>query len=1273
MVGRMKRVVPFLLLFIASPVWASITGTVWSLSGDPISDARVVVRRPQTSAERRADLLSPRPQAPLASATTDAHGGFRIEQSIDGVVVIAVEHDGYAPTQILATGGDDGVMFELDRAAPRKGRVTASGKGVAGAHVIAVIGEAPLWVTRSGDDGAFTIPDPSSWVSQIAIVHPDYAPQEVKPHALDVALSKGAVVTGKVVDAGGRPQPNARVSAGPWTTATSADDGTFTLNNVPTDTKKLEAFHGTSWGSAARGPQGTTISIAEAPSISGTVRDAKKRPLAYAAVTAWNKPSFGAMKAAVADDRGRYSIDFCAAGSYMVTTSDTGTLSFMPVTASAGATSVDFTAREIDHLTGIVVDEQKRPVAGATVLYSLPQVPLLYGHQSHDEIPSARSGRDGRFRLRAGEELRKYAANIPLHLRALRRGYALAVSKELDFSSSVTLVLPAGVELQGVVVDANGNAVAGAGVIAVQDPYGAVPLPFEIAMKARTIAPFVESDAEGRFTLRLNPAQHDFAVWKEGQGKGRVGSFDVAPGAGPLKVVLERGVAIRGRVIAPGSKTIAGTIIATDGQMAIGYAHVADDGAFVVDEIQPGTYTLQYSNDDGRTAQVSAKAPANDVAIELQANGTIRGRVVDRATQQVLRSYTVTASPQWNAKLVEDDESFTLDLQPGEIMLKIEASGYQEATQQVMVTAGKTEEVTIFTDRGRVVSGRISDEEGAPVADAMVTANEIDGFTSSDNEGAYTITLPNTPVTFGVQIEGYIEKELELPAGSDDQRLDIVLSRGKRARGRVVTHDGVPVAGAQVMATGDGSPQTARTGEDGAFLVQGLGDGLYVFRAERDDLASEPLTNVDPAAGEIVLRMKPSAGAGAVHGRVKGFSEGGWMFGVVRAANQHAMVGRDGRYRFDRLPAGEVELRAIASGMNGTTSSSRPANVTVVANGEVEVDLQFNNDTVIRGTVYEEGKPAPSRTVHFHSNDALWSAQTDQSGQYTLTGPEPGTNCSVMVTGSQRSFHTQHQVTGSGTFDIHISWSRIEGRVSDETGTPLAGARVEIRRDGFPNGTEDTKSDAAGTFAVTIPKSDGTYSVTVEMEGFATVTQRAIAYSAPLHITMARSEGLRVRLIDSRTGNTLDGYAIAVDEAGRLLARAHDRKPDGTLPLPVGPGTYRIAVSASGYASQLTRSAVPRKDELRVALTPGGSLIVNTDRESNDAIKLVLPTGEEYVQCQCNGIAEIRLTGTRTVVEHVAPGAYSMQVLDARSLIKASYPVTISEGQTTTIEIHVPE
>ena len=116
-----------------------------------------------------------------------------------------------------------------------------------------------------------------------------------------------------------------------------------------------------------------------------------------------------------------------------------------------------------------------------------------------------------------------------------------------------------------------------------------------------------------------------------------------------------------------------------------------------------------------------------------------------------------------------------------------------------------------------------------------------------------------------------------------------------------------------------------------------------------------------------------------------------------------------------------------------------------------------------------------------------------------------------------------------------------------------------------------------------------------------------------------------------------------------------------------------MSVSANGYASQSVRVTVPAQGEVRLALTPGGNLILRTEKALGDLVKLVMPSGEEYVRCQCNGIAEIRLTGTTTTIDHVAPGRYTMQVLDAGGRIKTSYPVTIEEGGTTVVEIHLPD
>ena len=152
-----------------------------------------------------------------------------------------------------------------------------------------------------------------------------------------------------------------------------------------------------------------------------------------------------------------------------------------------------------------------------------------------------------------------------------------------------------------------------------------------------------------------------------------------------------------------------------------------------------------------------------------------------------------------------------------------------------------------------------------------------------------------------------------------------------------------------------------------------------------------------------------------------------------------------------------------------------------------------------------------------------------------------------------------------------------------------------------------------------------------------------------------------------------DGYEVVTDAAGMKVGRANDSQSDGSILVPLAPGAYRISASSSGFATQSLRAVMPHEGELRLALTPGGTLVVQADRPSRDAITLVEPDGEEYVRCECNGIAEIRLEGTKSTIDHVAPGSYTMQVLDEQGGIKASYAVTIAEGQTTVVEIRVPE
>ncbi|HEY0157384.1 MAG TPA: carboxypeptidase-like regulatory domain-containing protein [Thermoanaerobaculia bacterium] len=1270
----MKRLLPLLALCLVSPVLrAAISGNVLALDGSPVAGARVTAHRPVPLLEERTQALAKTPRPELARATTNAEGAFVLDTNAAGMVELLVERDGFAPGLDYILAGDTTVVVQLTPAATRTGTVTANGKPVAGAAVIATTGHAVLWSTATGADGTYAVADPRSWgVEEVVIVHPDYAPAtlDAKRGRYDVALVAGGSVAGTVTGRGGRPVANARVTAGPWTSATTGEDGKFVLRHVAEDVKNVAAFHGGAFGSAARAASPLAIALQDVHAIAGTVRDADKRPLPGAPVGAFSmkhgEAKWRDTHSTVTDEKGNFRLEYLDSGEYAVMVQDVGELDFDHVTLSlrdAPTGRADLTAKKQDFVRGVVRDEQKRPVAGATVQYTMPQMPLIYGSSRQGGMPSARTAGDGTFRLPLPGELPE---NMQISVQVFKRGYAIALSEPVTRDRrELTIILPTGVELSGSVVDTAGAPVAKAGIVVLQDPAGSVPLPIDSALASGVITPFIETDAEGKFSMRVNEKVHDVGAWKEGYAGAR--ATNARPGDSP-RIVLERGVEIRGRVTRKaGAPVASGMIVAGGEDASFARTTVESDGTFTLTGLRAGTYMLQFQ-DGSTSATAQVKAPATDIVIELASTGTVAGRVIDAETRKVLTRYDIMADTPGDMEVesVDGEESFSLDVPAGPVELTATAEGYVRGVEQTIVETGKTAEVTIALTPGRTAYGTVSDDEGKPVAKASLNVEDRPGFTQSDENGAFRLDgLPREAVTISVGATGLRGKAIELPAGSADARLDVVLERGRKASGRVVTSDGAPVEGATVRAMGEPMQETT-TAADGRFTLSGLGAGPYMVYAAREELESDfaPLSD-----GETLLTMKPGAGAGSIHGVVEGFSEGQWMMGFVSAGDAHAPIGRDGKFRIERVRAGEIELRAWARSARGEGSTA-PVRVTVIPNGDVEAKLAFRNDVQISGTVYEDGTPAPGRKVTFQGFEGRWSTVTNELGAYAIAGIEPGALYEVEVEHSGREFKTRYQVKGTATYDIRVEWSQVEGRVVDETGTPVAGAAVALVTDARDSAGE-TKTAANGAFM--LPAARAAYVITIAKPGFATVTQRVEPGAAPLLVRMQRSGGLRVRITDARTGATLDGYAAALDTAGLQIAKSSDAQKDGAMLLPLAPGPYRIAVSADGYASQSARATVPHEGELRFALTPGGTLVVRSTRPTTDVVKLILASGEEYVRCQCNGIAEIRLTGLTTTIEHVAPGTYTMQVLDGQGLVKTTYPVTVTEGQTAIAELNVPE
>jgi Carboxypeptidase regulatory-like domain len=1269
-----------LVVAVALPLRGAMRGGVFDVQGDPVAGARVAAYRAETPAARRARILGNRPRVALGETTTGDDGAFSFDWKLGGLVELRIERDGFAPARELVSADDQTLLVDLTPAARRTGRVTANGKPLRDATVIAYMESSPAWTTRTGEDGTYSIPDPKSWAARLAFIHPDFAPlSHDDPSRLDAAMEPGTTIAGNVNDARGRAVAKATVNAGEWSSATTNDDGNFVLRHVPATEKKVVAFAGNAFGTVTRDPKNTAIRIEPLRSIAGTVRDSAGRPLEGVPVIAyvegtWATDRWRDTNSAVTDAKENYAIEHGGASEYEVMAFGTPAIEFDEVTVSLrdrASARADLTAKKLDFFRGVVVDEQKRPVAGAVVQYTSAPLPLVYGYFGAEEVPSARSGRDGRFTIRGERSMS--VTGMAVRLQALHRAHAVGVSEPLHEAdaANISIVLPAGIELAGLIADAEGKPIAGAGVVLLQDPSGAVAMPVESMIASELVRPFAMSDATGRFTVRLNKAPHDLGVWKEGFAGARRG--DVTPGgAGALRIVLEQGVEIRGRVMTKGgAKTsVAGMIMASAEDESTATAMVAEDGAFVIRGLRPGKYDVSFIGMNAQSAEGQFEAPAADVVLELPATGEIRGRAIDAVTRQTVSPYTVNFGAA--TQEVEGDSPFSMHVQPGTDDLTVRAPGYRISKTSVTVEPEKsTEELTIALMPGHAVSGTVSAENGAPIAEAAVSIGDsYQGAELTAESGEYHLDgLPREAFTLQVRANGYVTRKVDLPAGNTDARVDVVLTTGRKVSGHVFTSERLPVEGANVIAAGD-PHQNATTDATGAFTIGGLGEGRYLLRATRDALHSETVPLNDQKMTGVVLVMNPSAGMGKVHGVVKGFTGGAWQHAMVHAmdANGTAMIGRDGRYTIE-LPAGEVRLQAIAMSGNAQATTA-PVTVTVIANQDVEANLAFRDDITVRGIVTDSGQPVAGREVQFSAASMRWSTTTKSGGVYEITGLEPGHMYEVQVDGGPQSYTTRHHVTGSGTFDIHIEWARIEGRVVDATGAPLADAKVTLTAAVSNETAGSATTDANGSFGWKAARTS--HVLTVAKDGFATSTQRVEADGNPVVVTLTPSAGLRVRLTDARDGRTLDGYVVAVDAAGLQVARADEQQKDGTMLVPLAPGAYRVSISAGGFASQSTRVSVPHAGELRFALTPGGTLVVKSDPASFDLVKLVRPNGEEYVRCECNGIAEIRLTGTSSTIKAVAPGSYTMQVLDMNGLVKTSYPITIAEGQTTVAEIAVP-
>ena len=557
------------------------------------------------------------------------------------------------------------------------------------------------------------------------------------------------------------------------------------------------------------------------------------------------------------------------------------------------------------------------------------------------------------------------------------------------------------------------------------------------------------------------------------------------------------------------------------------------------------------------------------------------------------------------------------------------------------------------------VSGRVLDSGGNPVRGAKVVweAYRTDeetlvdetkgstpaplGETATDSEGRFRVVLDKPGVETAIRVlPGALAGAL-LPGpydSSEDVEVeDVELPAAEKVSGRVADEAGKPVSGAKVRVRSGSLFEEedvvryaeATTAADGAFSI-----GNAPGRTGRLSVRA-------PGRVPFSQFMTRRAGAEKV-----GLASGGTISGtvldpmgkpaegvIVLAGSLAAETGASGTYRLRGVAPGIRTLEAF-----GKDDLAARNDAVRVKTGETpEVSLRLARSATVTGTVIDEKSRRPLPGVRLSASAAGFSfsfrdgetisrrARTDVKGKFRIAGLA-ARRYSIKASKTDYLPATMPGVVAAvsapGTVAIALQKAAgVAGRVTDEKGAPVAGARVRFVAEqgirailrGGPAallGRPGVTSGLDGAFRLRGLSAEKNLTLEATRPGYvpgrrAGVTLRSGEVVKDLSLVLRRGLGAQGRVVDS-AGQPVAGAEIRLSRPERggnrfmfqVGAMADRDKPDASSgrdgSFRVGglePGEYSLAVSREGYARKRIPSvnvvADGPNDWPPVVLSPG--------------------------------------------------------------------------------------
>jgi hypothetical protein len=582
---------------------------------------------------------------------------------------------------------------------------------------------------------------------------------------------------------------------------------------------------------------------------------------------------------------------------------------------------------------------------------------------------------------------------------------------------------------------------------------------------------------------------------------------------------------------------------------------------------------------------------------------TLRGRVVSangralaEVTLRLLTGEKVQNSVQEGK--TGTDGAFTLTGVPaGRYLLRGELPGFSNAGVPVSLSAGETVATVLRLEPVQLLEGVVQDAQGRPLAQAALFAwplggrqvGVVESISGPDGSFALAGVTPG-PWTLMVEAPGFGTLRLErveVPARPLVLKLE---GEARTLGGLVVTADGAPVAQARVLLGGPSvsSPREAWSDAKGLFMFHGLGFGRFVVRATAGQrVSSNESVVIDEGTGWLPP-VKLTLGAGAtLSGRViddKGnplaraeveltAPPAGDAFEIVRSDQQ-------GRFTIGPVAPGRYQAWARAAGH----ALVSPPEVELRVESSARLDIRLLRAAQLSGQVVDEqGKPLAGALITVAAQTGLGvqdlavlpgslppasdaanlpaealtrkgrlrSTASGEGGRFLLPDLPPGP-VRVEVTAAARLPVRKGplDVASGRSVDLGkltlVAGVALAGRVLDEAGAPLTGARVEARQMDAGTPPFTAVADEEGKFVVYLPR--GRVSVMASAAGRAPELRDALmldpaAPLGPLELRLARADARLQGLVRDPQGRPAN--------RARVMAyplRGGSAVPDGGAP-----------------------------------------------------------------------------------------------------------------------------